>query len=215
MKSTAIIAIGLLAATGLRAAAQIQYLSGTDKDHTVPWQFFMTGGGRSNNVLTTIPVPSCWQTKGFGSYSYGNHTGNGSVSQPKSTGQYTTTFSVPASWAGERIFLVYEGVLTDTATMINGQTVGTLHQGGFYEFSYEVTTNVVVGANTNVLNVTVNEWSANASVNNAEREGDFWNFSGIFRPVYLKAVPQSEIDRLAVDAKANGQITVNVFLSGI
>jgi hypothetical protein len=28
----------------------IQYLSGTDKDHTVPWQFYMTGGGRSNNV---------------------------------------------------------------------------------------------------------------------------------------------------------------------
>ena len=48
-----------------------------------------------------------------------------------------------------------------------------------------------------------------ASVNNAsEREGDYWNFSGIFRPVYLKAVPQAYIDdRIAVDAKANGQIT--------
>jgi len=59
--------------------------------------------------------------QGFGSYSYGNHTGNGTVSVANSTGQYTTTFSVPASWAGERIFLVYEGVLTDTATTINGQ----------------------------------------------------------------------------------------------
>jgi autotransporter-associated beta strand protein len=197
------------------STTQIEYLSGTDKDHTVPWQFFMTGGGRSNNVLTTIPVPSCWQTKGFGNYMYGNHSGNGSASSSTSVGQYTTTFSVPASWAGERIFLVYEGVLTDTATKINGQTIGPLHQGGFYEFSYEVTPNVVVGASTNVLNVTVSEWSANNSVNQAEREGDFWDFSGIFRPVYLKAVPQSEIDRVAVDARANGQINVNVYLSGI
>src|ERR1039458_4237158 len=489
-----LVLIGFIVATAypLRAAnttTQIQYLSGTDKDHTVPWQFYMTGGGRSNNVLTTIPVPSCWQTKGFGNYGYGNTSDTGSVSQSMSVGQYTTTFSVPASWAGERIYLVYEGVLTDTATMINGQTIagsvtnttittnlnalpndrafdntastspggtggiaaspsgnvnlGTLnqftmtawvkpqvvissgyprimmigatpgydtsvangtallfnngsgfqltvntgavntpngavtgtgwyfvavtydstlannnvnfyvgsptsptvlfstqtlsqgpvafganayaylmnrstfnrafdglgddfriftnvlnqsalelvrsnavntaatppavaqyqwnfdgtntsttvmpalgtggvlnftngagaaanlfsaiglgvsgangsttntivtttaHQGGFYEFSYDVTTNVMVGANTNVLNVTVNEWSANTSVNQAEREGDFWNFSGIFRPVYLMAMPQSNIPRLAVDAEASGLVNANVFLCGI
>ena len=33
--------------------------------------------------------------------------------------------------------------------------------------------------------------------------------------VYLKAVPQSEIDRLAVDARADGQINVNAYLSGV
>ena len=191
------------------ANTQIQYLSGTDKDHTVPWQFLCTGGGRSNNILTTIPVPSCWQTKGFGAYTYGFD------SPSMTTGQYSTLFSVPASWAGERIFLVYEGALTDTATTINGQAVGSPHQGGFYEFSYEVTTNVMVGGRANVLNVTVNEWSANASVNLAERSGDYWNFSGIFRPVYLMAMPPANIQRLAVDAEASGQIGVTVFLSGM
>jgi autotransporter-associated beta strand protein len=192
------------------ASTQIQYLSGTDKDHTVPWPFYMTGGGRSNNVLTTIPVPSCWQTKGFGTYSYRNSPASTSV------GLYTNiVFSVPASWAGQRIFLVFEGVLTDTAAVINGHSAGPVHQGGFYEFSYDVTTNVVAGANTNRLNVVVSEWSANTSVNQAEREGDYWNFSGIFRPVYLMAKPQSYIDRLAVDAQASGQINVNVFLGGI
>ena len=467
----------------------VQYLSGTDKDHTVPWQFYMTGGGRSNNVQTTIPVPSCWQTKGFGTYSYQNSPTATSV------GQYSTVFSVPSGWAGKKIYLVYEGVLTDTATSINGQVVagtttnaivtgsvtnalpndcaldnttatsqggtggiamsptgnlnlGTLnqvtltawikptadfgtmvsgeypriitvgatptydtslangaafliedaaklqftvntgnvvtpagvltgsdwlfvavtydstlsannvnfyvgsktaaptvistqtlrqgpvafstnayafllnrynfnrafqgwgddfrifnsalsqsalaavcasavsnnavtpptplyqwnfntntpdsavvpnigtggvltmenssgtatnlyspiglgvsgmngtsitnyivvnnpHQGGFYEFSYDVTTNVVVGASTNVLNSIASEWSANTSVNQAEREADYWNFSGIFRPVYLEAMPPENIQRLAVDAQASGLINVNVFLSGI
>jgi len=191
-------------------STQIQYLSGTDKDHTVLWPFYMTGGGRSNNVLTTIPVPSCWQTKGFGNYSYQNSPTSTSV------GQYTNiVFSVPASWAGQRIFLVFEGVLTDTAAFINGHSVGPVHQGGFYEFSYDVTTNVVTGASTNKLDVVVSEWSANTSVNTAEREADYWNFSGIFRPVYLMAKPQSYIDRLAVNAQANGLINVNVFLGGI
>src|SRR5271165_6467029 len=67
---------------------QIQYLSGLDKDHTVPWEFMCTGGGRSNNVLTTIPVPSCWQTKGFGNYGYGTGYNNTSAT----VGQYRTTF---------------------------------------------------------------------------------------------------------------------------
>ncbi len=493
-KSLALIVFSLAATASLQAGnetTQVQYLSGTDKDHTVPWQFSCSGGGRSNNVLTTIPVPSCWQTKGFGNYGYGN---NGFNSSSATIGQYSTVFSVPAGWAGQRIYLVYEGVLTDTGTTINGQIIagsvtnqtvlppttnalpndrafdntasssqggtggialstntvnlgtlnqftltawvkpaadfstmasgefpriimagatsgydtsvtngtallgdgaaglqltvntgnvtvpnGTLtgsdwvfvaatydstlsannvkfyignkastpvlvstqtllegpvafgaaayvylmnrsardrafdgwgddfrifnsvlgqsalelvrsnavstaappatvaqyqwnfdsantgttvspvlgsggvltfrnssnvatnlysaagggvsgsngvivtnttvtttsHQGGFYEFSYEVTTNVVPGASTNVLNVTVNEWSANTSVNNAERQGDYYNFSGIFRPVYLMAKPQSNIERLAVDAQAGGQINVNVFLSGL
>ncbi|HEX7654583.1 MAG TPA: glycoside hydrolase family 2 TIM barrel-domain containing protein [Verrucomicrobiae bacterium] len=181
----------------------------------MPWQFYLTGGGRSNNVATTIPVPSCWQTKGFGSYSYGNHTGNGTVAIASATGTYSTTFTVPSAWAGERIFLVYEGVLTDTATSLNGQPLDPVHQGGFVEFSYDVTSLIRVGPATNVLNVTVNEWSANASINQAEREGDYWNFSGIFRPVYLKAVPRAYIDRVAVNAQADGQIAVTAYLGGI
>jgi hypothetical protein len=105
------------------------------------------------------------------------------------------------------------GVSGVNGTGITNYTITTNpHQGGFYEFSYDVTTNVVVGASTNVLNVTVSEWSANASVNQAEREADYWNFSGIFRPVYLMAMPPANIDRLAVDAQASGLINVNVFL---
>jgi hypothetical protein len=52
------------------ATNQIQYLSGTDKDHTVPWDFRVSAG-RNSGFWTNIPVPSCWDTKGFGSYEYG------------------------------------------------------------------------------------------------------------------------------------------------
>ena len=35
------------------------FLSGTDKDNTVEWDFFCTKGARSGE-WTKIAVPSCW-----------------------------------------------------------------------------------------------------------------------------------------------------------
>ncbi len=193
---------------------EVQYLSGTGRDDTVPWDFRVSGG-RNSGVWTTIPVPSCWETKGFGSYGYG-------WSSTNEYGEYRKTFDVPAEWAGKRIFLVFEGSMTDTITRVNGTPAGrepgseveTLHQGSFYEFSYDITDNLNFGA-SNLLEVTVKKNSDNASVNNAERLADFWLFGGIFRPVYLEARPAQNIERVAVDAKADGQITVDAFLGGI
>lgn len=47
----------------------VQYLSGTDKDHTINWNFMCTGG-RNSGSWTTIPVPSNWEMQGFGNYVY-------------------------------------------------------------------------------------------------------------------------------------------------
>ena len=46
----------------------VQYLSGTDKDHTVNWEFMCTGRRNSGN-WTNIPVPSNWEMQGFGNKS--------------------------------------------------------------------------------------------------------------------------------------------------
>ena len=101
----------VLSASGQQT--EIQYLSGTDKDNTVPWQFSVSSG-RLAGIATNIPVPSCWQMQGFGTYSYTQNTGSGMTSSNSETGFYTDTFAVPSAWAGERIFLVFEGVMTDT-----------------------------------------------------------------------------------------------------
>lgn len=63
-----IVTLGLLLphlASGQGAATERVYLSGTDKNNTVPWDFRVSGG-RQAGVWTTIPVPSCWEMKGFG-----------------------------------------------------------------------------------------------------------------------------------------------------
>jgi hypothetical protein len=199
----------------LAQQSQIQYLSGTDKDHTVPWQFSVSSG-QNAGIATTIPVPSCWPSMGFGTYSYTQSTGSGMTSSNSETGFYTNTFAVPSGWAGKEIFLVFEGAMTDTSVSINGQSVGPTHQGGYYEFRYDVTSYVVVGASTNVLTVTVRKFSANASVESAEEGNtDYWIFAGIYRPVYLEAKPAAYIDYVAANPLASGNITVSTFLGGI
>ena len=67
---------------------------------------------------------------------------------------------------------------------------------------------------TNLLEVTVSKESSNESVNRAERLADYWVFGGIFRPVYLEAVPKEFIDHLAIDAKADGSFYMEVFTLG-
>src|SRR3954468_12343974 len=59
--------------SGAAAAALTEraYLSGTDTDHTVAWDFFCTANRNSGN-WTTIPVPSCWDVLGFGNLRYGD-----------------------------------------------------------------------------------------------------------------------------------------------
>lgn len=188
---------------------EVQFLSGHDKDDAVPWEFFCTSGTKSG-FRTNLPVPSQWDVKGFGTLHYRKDLTNAWDEK----GLYAHNFTVPAGWSGRRIFLVFDGVMTDTSAKLNGQSVGPMHQGGFYRFKYEVTSLVNFGS-TNRLEVTVAKHSANSSVNGAERQADYWMFGGIFRPVYLEAVPPQFIERVAIDAQADGHFHVDVFPNGV
>ncbi len=181
----------------------VKYLSGTDKDHTVLWDFFCTAG-RKSGEWTKIPVPSNWEMQGFGTFNYG-HDKNKASEQ----GLYKYQFFAQ-KWIGKRVFIVFEASMTDTKVMINGKLAGPIHQGAFYRFKYDVTDLIKFDAE-NLLEVTVDKMSANKSVNQAERESDFWVFGGIFRPVYLEIVPNTYIDRMAINAKADGSFNVDVF----
>ncbi len=191
---------------------EMLYLSGQDKDHTVPWDFKIDGGSHCCE-WTTIAVPSNWELRGFGRYVYGlNHRPDEKPADE--TGIYRHSFQVPASWKKKVVKIVFEGVMTDTRVLINGKSAGPVHRGGFYRFSYDISDLLHYGK-TNRLEVTVNNKSSNASVNAAEREADYWIFSGIYRPVYLKAFPRSHIQHTAINALADGSITIDVELNNI
>jgi len=88
-----------------------------------------------------IPAPSCWQLLGYGTPYYRN---NGYtfhrdwprvLTEPRDTrytsmierdpvASYRREFDVPASWAGRRSFLSFEGVDSAFFLWINGQKVG-------------------------------------------------------------------------------------------
>ena len=104
--------------------------------------------------------------------------------------------------------------MTDTEAWIDGRSVGPRHQGGFYEFRYDVTTLLRFGARQR-LEVLVSKESSNESVNRAERHADFWIFGGIYRPVYLEARPAESIERVAIDARHDGAFRVDVHLAGV
>jgi len=200
----------LLTSVARAAKTEIQYLSGQGKDDPVKWEF-KTDNGQNANKWSTIGVPSNWELQGFGIYTYGRVTPSGGF--PRVHGVYRRTFTTPASWRDKAVFLHFEGVMTDTQVTINGQSAGPMHEGGYYAFKYDVTALLKPSGQKNEIQVDVDDESANASVNHAERRGDFWNYGGIFRPVYLEAVPKTFIDRLAINATAAGSLGVDVALS--
>lgn len=185
-----------------------KYLSGIDKDHTVLWDFYCTGG-RQSGKWAKIAVPSNWEQQGFGTYNYGHDK-----VKANEQGIYKREF-VTENLKGKKVFVVFEGSMTDTKVMVNGKPAGPIHQGGFYRFKYDITDLVKPDA-TNLMEVTVDKTSANSSVNDAERRNsDFWVFGGIYRPVYLEIVPETFIDRTAVNAKADGSFQIDVYVPSL
>ncbi|RED95945.1 glycoside hydrolase family 2 protein [Marinoscillum furvescens] len=182
------------------------YLSGTGKDHTVNWEFFCSDG-RNSGKWSTIAVPSCWELQGYGHYNYGKDPFEERVNE---YGLYKHSFEVPADWKNKVVEITFEGVMTDAEVRINGQLAGPIHQGAFYEFSYDISELLSYGAE-NVLEVKVNKASANESINHAERQADFWIFGGIYRPVYLEVLPKQHISRVAIDAQASGELNLDIF----
>ncbi|HSU50335.1 MAG TPA: glycoside hydrolase family 2 TIM barrel-domain containing protein [Segetibacter sp.] len=201
---TAFCLIALFSETLFAQQTVLQYLSGTDKDHTVKWDFMCTKG-RNSGKWSTIPVPSCWEMQGFGSYNYYQDTQN-----PDEQGLYKYNFRVAPQHKGKRIFIVFDASMTETEVKINGKSAGPIHQGGFYQFKYDIT-DLIQFDKENLLEATVSKRSTNASINRAERKADFWLFGGIFRPVYLEIVPSTFIERVAIDAKASGDFNVQVY----
>jgi beta-galactosidase/beta-glucuronidase len=181
------------------------YLSGTDKDHTTDWDFYCSGGRRSGQ-WTRIPVPSNWEQQGFGAYNYGHDK-----VKAAEQGTYRYRFAAPANWRQQQVNIVFDGVMTDAEVKVNGKPAGAIHQGSFYRFKYDISH--LLHNDSNLLEVKVSKMSANAGVNRAERNGDFWILGGIYRPVYLEVKPLVHIDHVAINATANGDFTVQTFTS--
>ena len=214
------IIITLMSALALTAQAQSveterQYLSGHGSDDMVQWDFYCTDG-RNSGKWTKIGVPSCWELQGFGTYQYGMRfygkaTPEGIADEQ---GKYKTEFTLPKEWEGRQIQLVFEAAFTEIRVQINGRKAGNgTYQGGFTRHTMDVSDRVFFGNKKNRLEVEVLKESTVPQVNLAERRADYWNFGGIWRPVFVIAKPAQNIQRVAIDAKGDGHFMADVFLN--
>lgn len=194
------------------AATKRVYLSGTGPESTRTWDF-MCSDGMNSGKWSSIQVPSQWEQQGFGAYTYGRFYLDRNARPSSETGTYRLSFDAPDEWKGQTVKIVFEGSMTDTDVRINGKSAGPMHQGGFTEFSYDITRLLDFGKE-NILEISVSKESSDASVNAAERRADWWLFGGIYRPVYLEIMPQTHIERVKTDPKADGTLSSTVFTSG-
>jgi beta-galactosidase len=91
-----------------------------------------------------------------------------------SVGWYRRVFELPASDAGKRISLQFDGAYRETLVALNGFYIGE-HSGGYDPFSFDVTDFVNPGA-SNVLLIRVDATLS---------DGWFYEGAGIYRHVWL------------------------------
>lgn len=204
------LAIALFMSAFVSAAdTELLYLSGTGLGNEKEWKFYCTEGNKSKK-WSKIKVPSQWELQGFGEYTYGRWYKAGLKNPSMEQGFYEYSFTLPRNWKDKKVEIVFEGVMTDAEVKINGQSAGEMHQGGFYRFTYNINDKLKFSGK-NKLEVKVSKHSADRLVNAAERRADWWLFGGIYRPVYLTAKPVNHIERIAVNAKANGEFSADIF----
>lgn len=139
----------------------------------------------------TIPVPSVWQMHGYGTPQYCNVQYPFPVDPPHvpdhPVGCYRQAFSVPRSWEGRRIRLTFDGVCSAFTVWLNGHEVG-FSKGSHMPAEFDITD--MLEDDDNLLAVQVHQWSDASYL----EDQDMWRFNGIFRDVWLAALPQAYIE---------------------
>ena len=148
----------------------------------------------------TIDVPSCVETRGFGSPTYVNVRYPYKMDPPRvdhsydAVTSYRTRFSVPADWQGRRIFLRFEGVYSAYYVWVNGHKVGYAEDSCLpSEFDITDYLHFPNPSNpsdiSNLLCVEVYRWCDGSYL----EDQDFIRLSGIFRPVAIWSMPADGI----------------------
>ncbi len=116
------------------------------------------------------------------------------------TASYVKYFSVPAQFAGKRVFLSFQGVESGFALWCNGSYIG-YSEDSFTPSEFELTD--VLKAGENKLAVQVYKWTSGSWC----EDQDFFRFSGIFRSVYLYAIPDTHVSDVKIQTNLNADFT--------
>lgn len=113
------------------------------------------------------------------------------------TASYVKYFEVPQEMRGKEIHISFQGVESGMALWLNGSYVG-YSEDSFTPSEFDLTPFLKEGENK--LAVQVYKWTSSSWC----EDQDFFRFSGIYRSVYLYAVPSVHIEDIRVKTLFEG-----------
>jgi beta-galactosidase len=155
----------------------------------------------------TVSVPHDWAIEGVPVKEAA--AGRGGGYRPSGVSWYRKRFSLPATTAGKRVFIEFDGVMANSEVWINGQRLGQ-RPSGYVSFGYELTGRVELGDDkSNLLAVRTDT--------SAQPTSRWYTGQGIYRHVRLVitdavrvahsgvavTTPQVSADRATVQIKAS------------
>lgn len=170
-----------------------------------------------------IKVPGHIQLQGYDQCQYINTMypwdGTEELRPPKISkeynpvGSYVKYFELEEALQDKRVFVSFQGVETAFYVWLNGTFIG-YGEDSFTPSEFELTPYLREGENK--LAVEVYKRSSASWL----EDQDFWRFSGIFREVYLYAVPKTHVEDLFIkatldDKYENGILDLQFKLMGI
>lgn len=121
---------------------------------------------------------------------------------------YVKYFTIPENMKNKRVCISFQGVESGFALWLNGHYVG-YSEDTFDPSDFELTDYIIEGENK--LAVRVWKWTSSSWC----EDQDFYRFSGIFRDVFLYAVPCAHVEDLSVvptlnDTFDEGTLSVSI-----
>ena len=125
---------------------------------------------------------------------------------------YVKYFTIPENMKNKRVCISFQGVESGFALWLNGHYVG-YSEDTFDPSDFELTDYIIEGENK--LAVRVWKWTSSSWC----EDQDFYRFSGIFRDVFLYAVPCVHVEDLSVvptlnDTFDEGTLSVSIKADG-
>jgi beta-galactosidase/beta-glucuronidase len=115
---------------------------------------------------------------------------------------YKRTFTLPATWAGNRVLIRFEACDYKATVWLNGRKIGE-HEGGYTPFSFDLTENLVPGEN--LLVVKARDDTRNGLQPTGKQSHRLNSYScvyrrttGIWQTVWLEPVAENHIEKYAV-----------------
>ncbi len=167
-------------------------------------------------------VPGLFEMNGYGDRIYTNVTypwnNEHRVDPPyigereNYVGSYRQTFSIPAAWKGQKVYIHVGSATSNLKLWVNGQYVG-YSEDSKMEAEFDISGFLKYG-DDNLFAMQIMRWCDGSYI----EDQDFWRFTGIAREVYLYSRPQVRIEDFGIetvldaeymDARLVADLTVN------